>query len=83
MKFHCLAGERLAVFDLGVEGVLEQGKRGVGLRAGVAEGERPALLDGAQWGEVGEAGEQVLSCVFTEEGQPVKVKAAGGPSGGT
>ena len=75
VKFHCLAGERLAVFDLGVEGVLEQGKRGVGLRAGVAEGERAALLDGAQWGEVGEAGEQVLSCVFTEEG--------GGGGGGT
>lgn len=62
-------------FDLGVDGVLEQGRRGVGLRAGVAEGERAALLDGAQCGEVGEAGEQVLSCVLAEEGHVVVAAA--------
>jgi hypothetical protein len=52
----------------GLDGVLEQGKRGAGLRICLAEGERAALFHGAQRGEVAEAGEQALAGVVAGEG---------------
>lgn len=68
VEFLGLAGERVPVLDLCVDGVLEQGERGAGLRTCLAEGERAALFHGAQRGEVAEAGEQVLAGVVAEEG---------------